>query len=368
MGSVERRQSNRLAESVAAPEPDAAGPLPECLGKFDAAAVLPCNRYCLVADSRRKLRKNAGIKRTSNEGYRFYSPRARAISKHLSPSFIFPSLFVEFRFMKYLLPCKCGKSVEVEPGQAGQTVACTCGENLLVPSMLQIKVLPVAPEKPVLPRNKTKSPHKAALVMFVAGIVGIFLSFPLWWFYAYIPFGDILFIACLGLGCALVPASLAIVLRARIRPNDTNILSRTFFTLGIVLLFPAFLLAIYLYLWIPEPRHAMYKRTLFSFGSNQRMLPQDSTPIPMEERDILWMRDEYIDQMMPMQLHTYFQTLREPTFSYNFRENYEAVLATYRIWVTVNVIVFILAFASIVVSFFMPKQNVIVTGWSGSEW
>jgi len=80
------------------------------------------------------------------------------------------------------------------------------------------------------------------------------------------------------------------------------------------------------------------------------------------------MTDEEIDQMSPMNLYFYFQTLEEPTFSYNFQENYEAVKYTYRIWVTGNVILLILAVLSIAASFFMSRETVVVTGWSGSEW
>ena len=309
-------------------------------------------------------------------------------------------------------------------------VGCRCGETLLVPSMLQVKALPVAVEKPVPPREKTSTSsriplatsifgivcvalaipigwlewfwgfndnfvsracltagsafltittltvlgsnfsYRAILATFVFGIANLllFISLCLWGGYAYFPYGGILLIVCFGLGCGFTVTAIALALRVRFRPDDNNILSRTFFILGTVLLFPAFWLVLYLYLWTPDPLHALYKRTQFSFGSNQRMLPQDSTPIPMEERTILWMKDEYIDQMMPMELYLFFQTLEKPTFSYNFLENYEAVWATHRIWVTVNIVMFILAFTSIVVSFFMPKHNVVVTGWSGSEW
>jgi len=273
--------------------------------------------------------------------------------------------------MKYLLPCQCGQSVEVEPGQAGQTVVCGCGENLLVPSMLQVKALPMVPEKSVSPREKTSVSYRVPLAIFVPflGIVCMVLAIPIGWFGWHLGFnGNFVFRTCLALGCTLLIASPILELRTWIRPDDTNILSRSFFILGIVLLFPALCLAFHLYVWTPDPAQALYKRTQFSHGSLQRPLHQDSTPIPMEERFILWMTDEHIDQMMPMELHLYFQTLEEPTFSYNFRENYEAVWATYRIWVTVNIIVFILAFTSIAVSFFMPKQNVVVTGWSGNEW
>ena len=204
--------------------------------------------------------------------------------------------------MKYLLPCSCGQSVEVEPGQAGQTVACACGERLIVPSMLQVKELPSAPTQP--------KPKRA----------------------------------------------------------ESDALRRTFFVLGIVLLFPALLLAPYLYMWKPEPRHATFKPKFYTHGGLKRMLYQDSTPFSREEHTILWITDQHIDHMLPMELYFYFQTLEEPTFSYNFIENYEAVKDTYRIWVTVNVILFILSFLSITASFFMPRQTAVVTGWSGSEW
>ena len=240
---------------------------------------------------------------------------------------------------------------------------------MLAPSMLQIKALPVVPEKPTTTREKTNTPYRAALAMFIAGIVCAALSLPIGWLGWYVGFnGNLVFRVCLALGFALAITSPITVLRFLIRPKDVNILSRTFFTLGIVLLFLSLLLAISLYLLPPDPRQAEDKRVFFTHGTLQRPLFQDSTPIPMEERAILRMTPEIIDQMMPIELHLYFQTLEEPMFSLNFMENYEAVWATYRIWVTVNIILAILAFASIVVSFFMPKQNVVVTGWSGTEW
>jgi hypothetical protein len=152
------------------------------------------------------------------------------------------------------------------------------------------------------------------------------------------------------------------------RSSEDSTLRRTFFVLGIALLFPAFLLASYLHEWQPHPRHATVKPTQFSYGSNKKPLYQDSTPIPRSEIRILWMTDEEIDQMLPMELFFYFQTLDEPTFSYNFQDNYEAIKDTYRIWGTGNGILFILAVLSLAASFFMPRQTVEVTGWSGNEW
>ncbi len=45
---------------------------------------------------------------------------------------------------KYVLSCKCGKSVAVDAGQAGGSVVCACGERLDVPALRNLRHLPVA--------------------------------------------------------------------------------------------------------------------------------------------------------------------------------------------------------------------------------
>ena len=42
----------------------------------------------------------------------------------------------------YLLPCSCGKTVLVEMGQAGGRVTCSCGTQLEVPTLRQLRHLP----------------------------------------------------------------------------------------------------------------------------------------------------------------------------------------------------------------------------------
>ena len=278
----------------------------------------------------------------------------------------FPAVFCTITgAMKYLLPCPCGLSVEVEPGQAGQTAACACGENLTVPTMLQIKALPPAPEKREPVRKKVHVPYRAALTAarICAGCLALTLVL------RYIGYVDFFFILFRGLSCAFFFTSVALTIRELVQSPplaEDTALCRSFFVVGVALLFPTFFLASYMYAWEPHPRHVSLKQDRFSFGS--RVLHQNSTPIPREEHTILWMTDEEIDRMMPMDLYFYFLTLESPTFSYNFQENYEAIKDTYRIWWTVIIIVCILAFLSIIASFFMPRQTVVVTGWSGSEW
>ena len=276
--------------------------------------------------------------------------------------------------MKYLLPCDCGQDVEIETSQAGQTVACGCGQMLTVPSMLKIKTLPNVPQKKELPAKKEPTPYMPAGITGLLGIGCLTMCAVIWYAPGFILFGIVsgyfLFILLRGLAVAFLLTSVALFLRALARSPlaEDTALRRTFFVLGIALLFPSCILSSYLYEWQPHPRHATLKRTQFSFGSNQRLLHQDSTPIPFSEFQVLWTTHEDIDQMMPMELFRYFQTLESPTFSYNFLDNYESVRDTFRIWVTFNGILYILAFAGIVVSFCMPKQTVVVTGWSGSDW
>jgi hypothetical protein len=54
--------------------------------------------------------------------------------------------------VKYLLPCRCGQNVVVEPRQAGQTVVCACGQSLPVPTMLEVTALEPAPVEPETPQ------------------------------------------------------------------------------------------------------------------------------------------------------------------------------------------------------------------------
>ena len=271
--------------------------------------------------------------------------------------------------MKYQLPCKCGLSVEIEPGQAGQVVVCSCGENLTIPSMLQVKALPIAPEKPVSPKPpRTMMSNMGRNVSFVLGIVCCILAV-LW------RENDFLRSMLLGIGGAFWGGAIASFLQQFVQRQmpgppheETGILHRVFFILGMVLLIPSLYFAVYLYLNVPHPSDVSLKRVQFSFGSNKRALFQDSTPISWQEHQILWMTDETVDNMMPMELFFYFQTLKEPMFSHNFLDNYDAIKDTYRIRVAATIILFVLSVLSIVASFFMPKRQTLVTGWSGSEW
>jgi hypothetical protein len=248
--------------------------------------------------------------------------------------------------------------------------------------MLQVKALPIAAEKP---KPQCKSTSAVRIALFVFGSVFALLSIPfglltfavlslplamLDWAWLIFFLCSPLFKVFLTLGIAFMVTSILLTVHVWQKSpfEETSIWRKTFFVLGIVLLVPAVFLALHLLERPPQPFDVLQKPDEFIFGPEKKRIYLNATPIPLSERDILWVTDEDIDYMPPMQLHIFFRTLEKPTFSYNFQETYDGVKDSYRIWVTVDIILFLLALGSIVASCFLPKQNVVVTGWSGSDW
>jgi hypothetical protein len=209
--------------------------------------------------------------------------------------------------LKYLLPCSCGRSHEVETSQAGQQIACSCGQMLQVPSLLKIKSLPVAEEKKA---DSSEFPKQKV---------------------------------------------------------ETGKMRQVFFLLGVIFFLPALIFFLWSLFSYPLPRDVSLKREWFSYGRTE--LYQNTTPIPEFEHNILWIQNEHFDRMSPMELYFHFKILeRGPNFSYNFQENYQALWDAYYIRIVAAGILLFLVITSFISSFFMPKRDVIVTGWSGSEW
>jgi hypothetical protein len=186
-------------------------------------------------------------------------------------------------------------------------VTCSCGQTQRVPSLLKIKNLPVAEER------KTDNAELSKL------------------------------------------------------KHETSKMRQVFFLLGVIFFLPAVIFFIWTLLSYPLPRDVSRKQEWFSYGQTE--LYQNSNPIPDFEHTILWIRNEDFDRMGPMELYFHFKILeRGPNFSYNFQENYQALRNAYHIRVAAGAVVLFLVLLSFTASFFMPKRDVIVTGWSGSEW
>lgn len=50
----------------------------------------------------------------------------------------------------YLLPCACGRELEVDVSQAGSDIVCECGSSVGVPTIRQLKQLKVSRTQPVI--------------------------------------------------------------------------------------------------------------------------------------------------------------------------------------------------------------------------
>jgi hypothetical protein len=149
---------------------------------------------------------------------------------------------------------------------------------------------------------------------------------------------------------------------------QTGNMRRAFFWIGVIVLVPSLLFLLWaIFLSRPLPRDVSLKRVEFKFGQTQ--LFQDSTPIPEREHMILWMQDEVIDRMSPMELYFYFTNFSlGPNFSYNFQDNYQALKDGWHIRIAAGCMLAFLGLLGLASSFFMPKADAIVTGWSGTEW
>jgi hypothetical protein len=85
----------------------------------------------------------------------------------------------------YLLPCSCGRQCEVDAGQAGTQIACSCGELLTVPSIRGLRQLkPVA--ESAAPAAAPWNPARGAIFslgLLVAVGALLFTSYQGYWFF-----------------------------------------------------------------------------------------------------------------------------------------------------------------------------------------
>lgn len=85
----------------------------------------------------------------------------------------------------YLLPCTCGKKIEVDSGQAGLNVRCACGAELSVPTMRGLAALErveAAPRASAAAPASTWGPRQGLMFLGSAVLVAAALAaFYFWW-------------------------------------------------------------------------------------------------------------------------------------------------------------------------------------------
>ncbi len=144
--------------------------------------------------------------------------------------------------------------------------------------------------------------------------------------------------------------------------------TRLFFqVLGVIILIPSLIFLGWSLSTRPKPLDVTRKQVMFSYGGNT--VPQNSTPLPDYEHDILNIRGDDIDYMSPFQVFHYFRTLKSgPVLSYNFQENYQMLKDAYRIRVSAAAIGSGLGLLCLIASLFMPTRTKSVGVRKGAEW
>jgi hypothetical protein len=214
---------------------------------------------------------------------------------------------------KYLLSCSCGKEVPIETAQAGGNVLCDCGLSLKVPTLLQIKKLPLADGR------QMQSPTADD----VSG----------------------------------VPAKTA----SKTQPNLSMLL------IGLILTIAANLYCVYTVLFtFPKPQDVMNKQVVYQFAG--KVAAQDSTPIPMPERYFFVISEEDIDFLNPIDAMRYWELVKDgPAMSMNFRENYETFKDYYDLRCAGTGILVLIALSLLISSFFLGRPPTVGTR-QGTEW
>ncbi len=218
---------------------------------------------------------------------------------------------------KYLLPCSCGKTVPVETSQAGGEVRCDCGQVLKIPSLSNIKKLPlegvanlsdgqqqIGETAPGLKKNDGPR-RKINYSLLTAGLILTIVS-----------------------GCAL-----------------GYILLKTY----------------------PKAEDVLRKQTFFNHGDDKQIF-RDSTPLSDEEIRIMQIKEEDIFFLPPIDSMMYWDMLKDGTMmSVNFQDNFQALVDAYHLRCIVGSILFAVSLGVLVSAFiFTSKKTVGIQ--RGVEW
>ena len=88
---------------------------------------------------------------------------------------------------KYLLPCRCGQQFVVEPRQAGETIICSCGSSLPIPTMLGMAALELAPEASVAPPSRAGWSWRQGMLLLGGVLVLGAMGFGVWLYFFVCP-------------------------------------------------------------------------------------------------------------------------------------------------------------------------------------
>jgi hypothetical protein len=84
----------------------------------------------------------------------------------------------------YLLSCSCGGRLVVETGQAGETLRCDCGRQVVVPALRQLRALPPADDVAAIDTKAAaawSTRHAVVTVLLLAAFASLAVVGVSWW-------------------------------------------------------------------------------------------------------------------------------------------------------------------------------------------
>lgn len=236
---------------------------------------------------------------------------------------------------KYLLSCPtCGKSIPVETVQAGHEIRCVCGNNLVVPSLLKIKKLPLA-EIAAADTGRLAQTGKIGKKGKTGQKVDSTVSSP-------IP-------------SATTSAGNRFVWSIRLLGTFCLLVSTVWFVYCLL----------YTY---PKPDDVLKRRVVYSYTfEGNDSIQRDSTPLTVKEEEFFSIPEERIDWFTPIETIHYWQLFKDgPAMSSNFWENYYTLIEFYYIRVVGSGLLIVLSIGIICIPFFWSNKSVGVR--KGTEW
>ncbi len=88
--------------------------------------------------------------------------------------------------MYYELTCSCGVKHAVAVSQAGQSLNCSCGNSLAIPTLRALKELPQVADSTPLPKRAIDKPASGRPSLLIGALVAVFfIALPTAIFYGY---------------------------------------------------------------------------------------------------------------------------------------------------------------------------------------
>lgn len=266
--------------------------------------------------------------------------------------------------IQYTVRCRCGKPYPVETRQSGGEIVCECGETIAIPSMLQLRKLPIwegAPDSGSAEKSDPtgqdgySSPQTDSVVQAESEKPGATND-----------------------NGQITPASGNTFAKSDLPPVLAGNRLGVFIIGCLLSLFFGY--AIYrLTTFPPNPLAVFFKQTAFANDGN--VVRRNSSPVSESDyefflfydphfRQTFVVDDHFIDQAMgPFLAYKYLDSLKNGLqLSDNFYENFEEVKNNWRVRLGASILALVISLIICAIPWLMPRKKKVVGAIRGAQW